>query len=342
MSSALVQQVSATEQEQLQNYIHLFSTIFLYWDYLLTLSDEFRYFWKRPVGVSTVLFFLNRYLTMLGDIVVTISLFSTRLTESRYDRCYQIYLLRTYGFSSCPPFPLFHEILLGVAQLIVCILLAIRIYALYHGSKHVLAVVLSALGIMLTVSIFAIFFSRSEESETLVGGLEIMDGFDFKCHTKLSFFPSVQEAGAWEALFLYDVMLFGMILYKTYQTHHELRPLRIPLVDIIIRDGSLYFGVMALANAVNISTFYYPLPYARGTLSTFASSMSITMMSRLMLNLHKVADSGLHTLPITTVQGPLSTFNASPKENLRGINVMSGTLESYESEGSDTTYSVVE
>ncbi|KIK56455.1 hypothetical protein GYMLUDRAFT_821206 [Collybiopsis luxurians FD-317 M1] len=64
---------------------------------------------------------------MLGDIVMTIFLFSTRLTESRYDRCYQICLLRIYNFSSCPPFPLFHEILLGVAQLIVCILLAICI-----------------------------------------------------------------------------------------------------------------------------------------------------------------------------------------------------------------------
>ncbi|KIK56437.1 hypothetical protein GYMLUDRAFT_247932 [Collybiopsis luxurians FD-317 M1] len=123
-----------------------------------------------------------------------------------------------------------------------------------------------------------------------------------------------------------------MTLRRAYKTRNELRQLRIPLVDIILRDGSLYFGIMAFANAINISTFYvsvnsiipsdynsqplqYPFPYMRGALSTFASSMSVTMMSRLMFNLHKVAESGLHTSPITIIQGTVSTFNASPPEN---------------------------
>ncbi|KIK56412.1 hypothetical protein GYMLUDRAFT_247913 [Collybiopsis luxurians FD-317 M1] len=93
-----------------------------------------------------------------------------------------------------------------------------------------------------------------------------------------------------------------MTLLKAYKTHHELRPLRIPLVEIIIRDGSWYFGVMAIVNAINISTFYYPSPYARGALAAFASSMSATLMSRLMFNLHKVADSGLYAPHKTTMQ----------------------------------------
>ncbi|KAF8826078.1 hypothetical protein HHX47_DHR6000522 [Lentinula edodes] len=50
---------------------------------------------------------------------------------------------------------------------------------------------------------------------------------------------SIQVAAAWEALFLYDSMLFVMTLHKAYKTRYELRQerLRIPLVVIILRDG---------------------------------------------------------------------------------------------------------
>ncbi|KAJ3745701.1 hypothetical protein DFH05DRAFT_1523972 [Lentinula detonsa] len=135
----------------------------------------------------------------------------------------------------------------------------------------------------------------------------------------LSLFVSLltEVAAAWEALFLYDSMLFLMTLHKAYKTRHELRQerLRIPLVVIILRDGSIYFGVMALANLVNISTFYYPDPFLRGALCTFASSMSVTMMSRLMINLHKIAETGLYTSHITTCQlGTYSVFVASPQD----------------------------
>ncbi|KAJ3992087.1 hypothetical protein F5050DRAFT_1811852 [Lentinula boryana] len=181
------------------------------------------------------------------------------------------------------------------------------------------------------LAIFAIFFGQSSQSVLTLTG----------CHTRLTLTTSIQVAAAWEALFLYDSMLFLMTLHKAYKTRHELRQerLRIPLVVIILRDGmeysesiliviakasnlllflrvgSIYFGVMALANLVNISTFYYPDPFLRGALCTFASSMSVTMMSRLMINLHKIAETGLYTSHITTCQlGTYSVFVASPQD----------------------------
>ncbi|KIK58809.1 hypothetical protein GYMLUDRAFT_245890 [Collybiopsis luxurians FD-317 M1] len=137
------------------------------------------------------------------------------------------------------------------------------------------------------------------------------------CETALSFMTSVQIAAAWEALFLYDFMLFVMTVLKAYKTHRELRSLRIPLIDIIIRDGSWYFGVMAFANAINISTFYYPSPYARSVLIGFASSMSVTLMSRLMFNLHRAADLGLFASHRTTMQ--LETQSDLPEFRLVSI-----------------------
>ncbi|KIK61902.1 hypothetical protein GYMLUDRAFT_243067 [Collybiopsis luxurians FD-317 M1] len=97
----------------------------------------------------------------------------------------------------------------------------------------------------------------------------------------MSFITSAQIAAAWEAVFLYDSTLFVMTLYRAYKTRHILRELRVSLLVIILRDGSLYFGMMAFVNAINISTFYesfnsitvlnpdpdgkffqYPLPYS--------------------------------------------------------------------------------
>ncbi|KIK54638.1 hypothetical protein GYMLUDRAFT_48552 [Collybiopsis luxurians FD-317 M1] len=104
-----------------------------------------------------------------------------------------------------------------------------------------------------------------------------------------------------------------MILYRAYKTRHELRILRkfeISLLVIVLRDGTFYFGIMTFANAINISTFYYPLPYVRGSLSIFASSISVTMMSRLVFNLHEIADSGLYTSHISTIQ-----FTATPSDS---------------------------
>ncbi|GAW07861.1 hypothetical protein LENED_009881 [Lentinula edodes] len=273
MKSTIVQHVSAAQQQQLEDYFHLFSITFLYWDHLITFPDEIQYLWKRSMGWSTALFFFNRYFAALGNIVVTVSLFSSGLTESRY--------------------------------VIVCILLTIRIYALYHCSRRMLIYMLVTGFTLGGLSIFAIFFGQSSQSVLTPTG----------CHTQLTLITSIQVAAAWEALFLYDSMLFVMTLHKAYKTRYELRQerLRIPLVVIILRDGSIYFGVMALANLINISTFYYPdvrlayilelqrylaeakyaQPFLRGALCTFASSMSVTIMSRLMLNLHQISETGL-------------------------------------------------
>ncbi|KAJ3985970.1 hypothetical protein F5890DRAFT_1067195 [Lentinula detonsa] len=294
MSSTIAQHISAAQQQRYEDYFHLFSITFLYWDHLITFPDEIQYLWNRSIGGSTALFFFNRYFASLGNIVVTVSLFSSGLTES----------LSTFSsVSGTPPF---------------------------FDATHVDVHACHRVHLKRTGNLCDIFWS----------------------------IQPVEVAAAWEALFLYDSMLFLMTLHKAYKTRHELRQerLRIPLVVIILRDGMEYsesiliviakannlsifarrldifwvcragmtgwekivhvsHSVMALANLVNISTFYYPDPFLRGALCTFASSMSVTMMSRLMINLHKIAETGLYTSHITTCQlGTYSVFVASPQD----------------------------
>ncbi|KIK54639.1 hypothetical protein GYMLUDRAFT_249356 [Collybiopsis luxurians FD-317 M1] len=248
MNSTFTQQVSVAEQIQLQSYFDLPSTTLLFWDHLLTLSDEVQYLWKRPVRPTTALFFLSRYVAVLGNIVMTLSVFSSTFPESRY-RVFCIRVISTGNrqFSQ----------LLAISYLsrtpphrdAGLTLLTIRIYALYHSSRRVLTALVLIASVLVALAIFSAFFGQSNESEEAPLG----------CHTELSFLAAVKIGAAWEALFLYDVILFAMILYRAYKTRHELQFLRqtkISLLVIVLRDGTVYFGMMAFANAINISTFY--------------------------------------------------------------------------------------
>lgn len=61
---------------------------------------------------------------------------------------------------------------------------------------------------------------------------------------------------------------------------------------------------------MNMVSFYFGGPFLRGGLSTFASNLSVTMMSRLMLNLHESAEEG----NLSTVQTNTNVDYASNYE----------------------------
>jgi len=78
------------------------------------------------------------------------------------------------------------------------------------------------------------------------------------------------------------------------------------LLDMILRDGSLYFAVMALANLTNIFTFYFAVGTFKGSFSAAASCIASSLCSRLVLNLYEAATpdstgSKYSTAPMTTV-----------------------------------------
>ncbi|EEB94063.1 hypothetical protein MPER_07193 [Moniliophthora perniciosa FA553] len=118
--------------------------------------------------------------------------------------------------------------------------------------------------------------------------------------TRVRGYRAAQAAAAWEAVFLYDILIFSLAMYKAYRTKKELG-MKLPLMSIIIRDGSLYFGAISLANLANILTFYLAGPFMKTGLSTTVGSLSITLVSRMMLHLHEIADIGVNYFP--TIEG---------------------------------------
>ncbi|KAI0062118.1 hypothetical protein BV25DRAFT_694044 [Artomyces pyxidatus] len=127
------------------------------------------------------------------------------------------------------------------------------------------------------------------------------------CHMAISTVTGIHLAVAWEAQAVFDLLVFSLTIRKTLQTRESMGRRMgftgVSIVDLVYRDGAIYFAVMALANLANIFTFYFADPLTKGVLSTFASCISVTMISRLMLNLYEAVSP-----PAANGVGGNSTF----------------------------------
>ncbi|ESK94705.1 hypothetical protein Moror_14264 [Moniliophthora roreri MCA 2997] len=256
---------------------HLAAITILYWDHLLTLKTEVKCLWKRPSNLSSYLFFLNRY---FNAVAVAIAMTSNFRPDSSW---------------SCIQLSRFREAVLIVAQLIVVVILTLRIYALYACSRRLLYFMLSVIAVLLAIVVFFTYNSPGGEFGTSSG----------RCTSQFDLSASIRKAVAWEMLLVYDVLLFGLALHNAFKTRRDLKLLRmlknrVSLKVILLRDGAMYFGVMMLTNLVNILTYYTAEGCMRGGLAAFASSLSVTLTSRLMLNLHEVMDTGIYLSQFTS------------------------------------------
>ncbi|GAW06807.1 hypothetical protein LENED_008757 [Lentinula edodes] len=95
------------------HYMELIEFVILAYDYLLTFDLEIERFWKRDTKrLAAILFFVNRYLTLLGNIPFVL-FFRPGL------------ILR------------YRDILIYVVQINISILFLLRMHAIYGGSKRI-------------------------------------------------------------------------------------------------------------------------------------------------------------------------------------------------------------
>ncbi|KAI0777258.1 hypothetical protein BD413DRAFT_173739 [Trametes elegans] len=295
------------EAAYIHNYLHLIGIVVLYYDFFLTFGEEYARVWKNPRAVSSILFFINRYIPILGDIAVNTGNFYIFPNEQ---------VCRQYAF--------FRQLLLIINQVVVCFILFLRTYALYGRDKRVLVLVISVGVTLLAIACWAVV--GQHETIELRGG----------CHLESDRLTAIRESAhpwhtraldaerpppmaglavSWEALFAFDCMIFTLTICKTFRERyrHRISSGKHDIISLILRDGSMYFAVMASVNFANTLTFYFLEPLLRGCLSTFASSVSVTMMSRLMLNLHGSASGR---------GGALSTSSAYPTASEDGTTML--------------------
>lgn len=257
---------------RLRAILQLFSITFFYYDYALTLDREIALIWQRRKTQSSWWYLGNRYLAVFGNAAVL----AFSYIGQTADGCEHIRLFEIWT--------LVRQILLVANQVLGCILLTLRTYALYTRDKRILAFMLTSMAGLFGVAVWSLTGQKHEPVQTT------------GCHRAMSKQTARNLAVPWICLFAYDSVIFIMTITKTYRMRYRDRAFRsLPLVKIVVRDGAAYFAIMALSTLANILTFYMAGPLARGSLSTFAGSMSVTTMCRLMLNLHGRAETGIHT-----------------------------------------------
>ncbi|CAK5272454.1 unnamed protein product [Mycena citricolor] len=186
----------------------------------------------------------------------------------------------------CHPLQSFHQCFAVVSQILVATMLILRTYALHEQSKRVLALILMVSALVLGIGGWSIVTSREPR------GTHRSDFYPrIGCAAYLTDFASRRIGFAWIGMLVFDAMILGLTISKAFMRQERGtvsslgtgRP--ISLAATLVRDGTLYFLVMALANIGNIISYIYGGPYARGSATTLSNVLSSILISRFMFNL---------------------------------------------------------
>jgi len=251
--------VSASQEILVGQYCTLAPFVILYYDYFLTLPLEIERFWpQRTFSWASFFFYVNRYMALLGQIPIIISFFSPQAPQT----C--LYLLK------------YHNYFVMVTQMVVGTLLIMRVYALYDRSRTVLAFLCITSGAVVIIAVWSSMSAKGKGNTIPIPVPHI------GCTDLLSTLESIQLLAIWGYLLVFDTLVFVMTVAKAFMVGRSGDQ---TLINILLRDGSIYFLVLCWANLLNLATLLLGGLFIKGIGTTFANILSVVMISRLMLNL---------------------------------------------------------
>ncbi|KAJ7624336.1 hypothetical protein DFH06DRAFT_755755 [Mycena polygramma] len=255
-------------QSQLNSnaYFNLVSFSILFYDYFLVLDWEISRYWGSQFTWVNALFFANRYGTLLGNIPVVMEYFwSENSSPTKIKVC--------LGLES------YHQYFIIASQIMIGAMLILRTYAIYERSKRVLTLMITVTVAAVAVGLWSVLTGKAVDKST---NLPLY----FGCNYPTSREQGLSLAAAWAGVAVFDCMIFLLTLYKVFSRR---RPNSTDLLTVLLRDGSVYFGVMVMSNVSNILTFVLGTSYTRGIATTFTNIISSIMITRLMLNIRDPA-----------------------------------------------------
>lgn len=258
-------------------YYFLASIVVLYYDYFLTFEMEVQRFWtQRTLSWASFFFYVNRYLSLLGHVIVATEYFSNDLSDSA---------------NSCQLLHTYHQYFAIATQLIVGVLLMMRVYALYNQNRGILVFMCTVAACVVAFGLWVIMTGKKNTTAPApISGMG--------CSEPLSKEVALRFTAAWSGLLVSDIILFGITVAKAITVG---RMGDRALINVLLRDGAMYFLIICLANLANILTLVLGGPIIRGMGTSFTNVISVVMISRLMLNLRS---------PSLTRRKPLSgTFS---------------------------------
>jgi len=270
--------MAQTKEMVTANCCTIAATILLFYDYLLTIQDELQCIWSRSFSFVTVLFFVNRYGTLLYPLTMQLMemLPMAEISEERAN-------------AVCNGVLRFHEVLTITLELTVAIFMALRMYAIWASNRKVFALVL-LLGLApLTINIYYYTTVGFAAAPVPLAG----------CGENVHLRPSTAStlgivnstlyiANAALVLILTTIKMAGtMKLLHTLRIQTSLTS----LTEILVQHGALYFGSLLIMNIINVvGAFTVPaLDDIMSTSGIFSFSVTSVIISRFILNLRGVS-----------------------------------------------------
>ncbi|KAJ7279469.1 hypothetical protein C8J57DRAFT_1502119 [Mycena rebaudengoi] len=276
----------------------------LAYDHLLTLPMEAKYIWKSKLRPSTLWFLLLRYTCLISSIWMYTFYFVVFDYEPISLFLNYSHLRITFHLPS-------PTVATHVLKFLIESTLIVRVFAMYGRNPWILAALGAQVLFVPAISLWGNINNGRPQMLNAPG--PGMPG----CHYAIPRTTALRLAGTWGGLIACDVFVFLLTLWKAYtqrRSNSALMYRSTTLVERMWRDGAMYFGMIVLVNTANLLTFYfgdvgfcsnstytvlaladgYKILLA-GFLSWPASNLAITLLSRLILNLHEAWHIGIET-----------------------------------------------
>ncbi|KZT56578.1 hypothetical protein CALCODRAFT_483834 [Calocera cornea HHB12733] len=245
------------------NQVYIGSLAFILYDHFLTLHEEVRYMWPCDrIEIGKILFFLNRYLVP-AEYAVTLYGF-----------------LATPSITVCKALYTFQEFSSLASLAVVQIVLLTRTWILWGASKLLLAtLIIFLVGCLYATGILLRFISNGQDflvdPELNIGCVVIQD-------------PDPWFWTFWLPIIAFDLVLFLLTLVKVIQHRREV--IHGPLVDILHRDGLIYFALSLGLGVANMIIFALaPVHLKSIALPLMTATLCVTC-SRMLLNVRHVGE----------------------------------------------------
>ncbi|KAJ7235490.1 hypothetical protein C8J57DRAFT_1530658 [Mycena rebaudengoi] len=240
---------------QIYRCVFLSAVVILIYDHILTIEAEVEWVWLSPGRRSAYWFFLVRYTALVPTAVFSIFYFGDFLPR---------------GISNHVAYPCF---LTSRSALLVDITLAHRVIAMYGLNLRVLALLMVSGAVGCALAIWTIVGYGHPTMLSAPGYTG--------CHTAI---PKSTLVG--------DIFVLVLTLHRAYVDRDIAQMLGDSLLKVMARDGAMYFAIILLANLASVLTIYLGDILLAGILSWFTTSLCVTLICRLMLNLHEAAHVG--------------------------------------------------
>ncbi|KZT07142.1 uncharacterized protein LAESUDRAFT_749510 [Laetiporus sulphureus 93-53] len=263
------------EENFLELSLYTSAKVLVLYDYLLTIGDEYHYIWKARLSFPCVLFYACRYSAVLSCAVTVWSMMSLA-TWSTPASCIAIMILQMV----CD------TVLLTSAAVFA----ALRIYAIYRGSKSVFALVLLLSLVNPALTSYSFVVTRSHAL--------LLPDSQATCWVTSSISGSIYDKwviGGRAASVLADIIVFVLTWLETRQSREN--SLENGLHNLMLINTAWSFAILSVTNVVSIAICHLDATSFSEPFAVWTAALTSMTLSRLMLNLRKAPANRNPTCP---------------------------------------------